>query len=511
MEHEMAIVKLKRARNSLLNVSRLPPEVLGDIFSRNVAFHNPFEGLKEGSDNFLLVCHHWSQVALHTPEVWSFWGNNLQDWKKRHLRYPTAPLDLVLSGVQAQGGALDENLRNSLQDRVARNTIRRIHLVPEDSELLGSVISSLSLGHEGIRSSGVESVVLWEGSETGSVNLSGIDLSGFFNSYTFPKLRRLELEGCSISSWDPIMSRTTVLTTLSLSLCDHSPVPTTSQLFSILGSNPTLQNITLSPCAIPEDGGGSSSPRVRLPNLRVLDLTGDSRPIFELLDRLDHPTNMDNLSINLIDWTVGDISQVVGPYLLDYIRRRGRSRGLGLYLSSTDLIELHVGDVDEIDPPPESKQMKEFVVIAIDLHPFPSKHIRNKIILELIMHLPQEDITHLRICDNPVSMEIVSAKFPYLRTLHFDGTHLSVAFREPTPDGNGEIFSSLQRVILDWVVVRRGDWGPLTAFLARRASSGSPLDTLMIRGSYILNPRVEESFRRAVRDFRLSFLSTEYL
>ena len=157
---------------------------------------------------------------------------------------------------------------------------------------------------------------------------------------------------------------------------------------------------------------------------------------------------------------------------------------------------------------PESIQMKEFVVIAIELDPFPSKHIRDKVTLELITQVPQEDIAHLRICDDPVSMEVVSAKFPYLRSLHFDGTRLDDAFQEPTPDGSGEIFRSLQRVVLDQVVVRGGDWGPLTAFLARCASSGSRLDTLIIKGSYILDPRVEESFRRAVRDFRLSVIDT---
>jgi len=35
-EHERAIIKLKRTRNSLLNISKLPPEVLGDIFRWNV-------------------------------------------------------------------------------------------------------------------------------------------------------------------------------------------------------------------------------------------------------------------------------------------------------------------------------------------------------------------------------------------------------------------------------------------------------------------------------------------
>ncbi|KAF9782955.1 hypothetical protein BJ322DRAFT_1073586 [Thelephora terrestris] len=107
-EHEMAIIRLKRVRNSLLNVSRLPPEILGDIFCRNVTFKGLFGGLGKGSHNFLLVCHHWFEVASCTPDLWSFWGNNLRDWTKLHLRYPTSPVDLVLDGSWNKSQTLHE-------------------------------------------------------------------------------------------------------------------------------------------------------------------------------------------------------------------------------------------------------------------------------------------------------------------------------------------------------------------------------------------------------------------
>lgn len=41
-EHERAIIKLKRTRKSLLNVSTFPPEVLGNIFCWNVPLREKF-------------------------------------------------------------------------------------------------------------------------------------------------------------------------------------------------------------------------------------------------------------------------------------------------------------------------------------------------------------------------------------------------------------------------------------------------------------------------------------
>ncbi|KAF9653325.1 hypothetical protein BDM02DRAFT_3182863 [Thelephora ganbajun] len=497
-EHEMAIVKLKRARNSLLNVSALPPEVLGDIFRWNVIREDDFEGLKEGSYNFLLVCHHWFEVASRTPELWSFWGNNLRDWEKRFSRYPTAPLDLVLNGREFDGNTLGSALRDALQDRAAWDTIRRIHLISEDSEFLDSIISPLAADCEEPRSSSVESLILWDENE-----ITSVDVSDFFAYHRFPKLRRLELVNCTISSWDLMMLRTSALTTLILGFDYPSPAPTTSQLLSILASNPTLREISLSGYTVPDDGGKSSI-RVPLHHLRELDLTGDPQHVFGLLNQLDHPKNMDSLAINLDDCAVEDISQIVGPYLRDYLRRRGRSQsGLGLHLSSEDLIALHVGDVGGIDfSAPAPGQMNKFVVIRIELNQMLPKDLLEEATLDLITHVPREEIVYFRAYGEPVAMEDMSVQLPYLRALHLVGTSLSAAFPKPTPDNDGKIFPSLQHITLDQVAVRRADWSPLTTFLTRRASSGSQIDTLEITGSYNMHVRVESSIGSMVREFR---------
>ena len=495
----MAIVKLKRARNSFLNVSKLPPEVLGDIFRWNVTLNADFGRLEDKSHNFLLVCHHWFEVASCTPELWSFWGDNLRDWTKRHLRHPTVPLDLVFNGLRVRPGNLNDSLRNSLQDRAARDTIRRIHLTAKDSGILDSIISPLA-GCGEIQSSSVESMILRDMTEDTSV-----DVSDFLAYYLFPKLQRLELENCTISSWDLLMSRTSVLTTLTLFIAYPSPTATSSQILSILRSNPSLQEISLYGGGVPDDSSGKPS-RVLLAHLRELALAGHPRDVFSLLHQLDYPGTMDSLVLNLMDSTFEDISETIGPFLRDHLRRRGRSQsGLGLYISSEDSIELRVEDVGETDlsAPQPLLWMATLVEIVIHLDPMPPVDILDEVLLDLIASVPREEVVYFQTCNSPISTEVMSAQLPYLKAIHFEKTPLDVAFPKSTL-GRDEIFLYLQHIILSQVVARRGGWTPLTTFLDYLASSGNKLDTLEINGFCDMHRAVEKRVRRAVREFRVT-------
>ena len=59
------VIRLKRTRNSLLNISmHVPPEILGYIFLRNVTPVDRFGGLQRGSYNFLLVVTTGSRSPL---------------------------------------------------------------------------------------------------------------------------------------------------------------------------------------------------------------------------------------------------------------------------------------------------------------------------------------------------------------------------------------------------------------------------------------------------------------
>jgi len=504
-EHERAITKLKRTRNSLLNVSTLPPEVLGNIFLWNVTLEEPgFDGLEEVSHNFLLVCHHWFEVASRTPDLWTFWGNNLEDWEKRcHRSRVGAPLDLVLDEEIYADGPFGEPQRVILENRAARDTIRRVHLRSYDHDLLASIISPLTSPRGELRTKSLESfIVRSEDNPT--------DVSDFFARSRLPKVRYLELVNCTISSWDHLTSQTTLLTTLKLSSNNASPTPTMPQLLSMLASNPHLQELKLNARAIPNDDGDGASYQVSLRHLEELRLDGDVGQVFRLLRRLECPQKMGKLSISLSHCMVADISHTIGPYLRDHLRRRGRSQnGLGLSLSHCGfgLITFHVGDVGEFHPSTsESARMVSFLSITFGLDQALPGDVQERGTLDLIAHIPREEIVYFRAGGTLAAVEDLRVQMPNLKALDLFMVPLYAAFQTPEQDGSHvhEKFPpSLQHLFLERLIVNGYDWVPLIVFLTRRASSGNQLDSLLIGGPCHMCSRMAEGVRGIVRRFHI--------
>ena len=512
-KHEKAAIRLKRVRNSLLNVSRLPPEVLSKVFHWNVTLKDDFDRLGKRSHNFLLVCHHWFEVASRASELWSFWGNSLKDWARWCHRSGSAPLDLVLGDYDYYnvdndyyyGGGLQDELRN----RATRDSIRCVHLMANGWGILRSIIGRLTTDHGEPRSIGIESFILLN-QDTGPT--SALDVSDFFAHYRFPKLQRLHLFNCRISSWDLLTSRTSTLTTLVLNLTSPSPTSTMPQLLSILFSNPTLQKVTLGPHAVPNSGGDETSFRVQLHHLKELELEERLRPVIRLLDHLDHPRNLDLLSLILHDSDVTDVSQTIGPYLRGHFQRRDRPQsGLSLHVSSGESskyrgyhIGFQAGDAGEIDfSAPTSVQTNPFVTIAMLLSGTPDRNMLGRAVLDLIAYAPLEEAVYLHACSNPI-IEDTRTRFPNLRTLSFDKMFLSAAFPNPDLIVDRKILPSLEYVLLKDVVADEGDWTPLTTFLARRVSSGNQMDTLVITGFTHVCRQVVEDLRDMVRELKIN-------
>jgi hypothetical protein len=491
-EHEKAVIKLKRARNSLLNVStRLPPEVLGSIFHWNVIPDGDFGGLSKASYNFLLVCHHWFQVALATPGLWGFWGTSIQDWMHRHARCRTAPLDLVLTGRASHH--LDDKLRDALQDCAARGVIRRVHLESKDAAtLLSSIISSIITQGEEIRPISMESFILW------NIRGPSVDISDFFSRYHLPKLQRLSLRGFSISSWDLLGSRTTSLTTLSLTGASLSPAPTLSQMLSILSANPNLQSLTLSRGSVPSVDGDRSSPQIQLRHLKRLHLASNLRCAFGLLNRLGFPDRMESLYLSLSERSQSDLLQTLGPYLGDLIRRRSPDR---LWLSvdpSPNFFSILVGDACEGD-----MSQEEFVMVEGTTSVPPGEEA-DKLWFDTITHIPPEEVVYLTMPLPILRSEELCVRMRNLTHLRLKRVDLSTWFIEPDirePHVFKDLLPRLRSISIIKPRLSGGDWSPLTNFLIRRKAVGNRISSLNIGHHPPMDEDVAKVIRSAVGIF----------
>jgi len=505
------IIKLKCTRNSLLNISTLvPPEVLGHIFvwvlfrEVDCLLDSPehFSGPRKGSYNFLLVCHHWFEVASLTPELWTFWGNTLKDWKKHH-RSRVGPLDLVLCGPGHDPDDFDEPLRDALRSRVAQDTIRRVHLMSYNEGALTSIISSLSPKDGGGQNENIESII-WQ-----NEGLGPVDTSNFFSRSRLSRLRLLDLCGSFyISSWDCLVSRTTILTALSLEISESlpSPTPTTSQLLSILTSNPNLRELRLSDAALPNDADQSTS-KVSLRNLKMLSLTGEFYRIFELLHRLILPQALDEIHLSGSNPTVEDISQTLAPYMRDYFRHDTRFQNPLEVSSSSSFgfisVCVRYAQVTEWGPQ---------VSLTVDLGHVPPPGVVEQSLINLIAPVPREPVVSFTAdLDMKLPEELLLA-MSNIKSLSIHGVGLSKGFLQPDPEGphaGTKLLPSLQSLSLENITSNDGDWGHLTTYLAHQTSNGQIISLEMSDNPPYIHPSVMDEIKDLVGKFIYHRISTE--
>jgi len=482
------VIQLKRARNSLLNISALiPPELLGQVFRWNVIPDINHGGLKKGSYNFLLVCHHWFEVAFGTPELWAYWGNTLEDWELQCQHPGTAPLDLMLH-TYLHGGepdVLGEPLRNALRDRAACDSIRSIHLDGAATGLLDSIIFSLTPDGEGIRRSSIEFLRL-------ECNCVGI--FKFLDRHHFPKLRTLRLSThVKVPSWDRLkLQATTSLTTLSLKFTGIPNSPTTSQLFSILASYQNLQDLSLYELIIPHDIGHESTLRAPLRRLKKLYLAGGYRRIFGFLDRLECPDMLDSVSLHLSGCEIEAFPGFIEPYLRDRLRRDDRfQRRPGIRVSY-----LHGCYISfEVNASGET-----YIPTTVPGHGYPSVFfsvgfmaalpvgVGETLCLDLIALTPQERVVDLAAGVGADAVRALLVTMPNIESLCLTGSAVLKIYPESGPLPSTKLLPHLRRLHVDhFTLPNPNDWGPLIAYLGHQTSGGQ-LISLRLRWSYTPAP-----------------------
>ena len=505
-------IEVKRARNSLNIYVCTPPEILGRVFAWGLvqqAYHpqayrpphsRDFAGLQKGSYNFLLVCHHWFEVASCTPELWGFWGNTLQDGKKRHHRSTATPLDLVLDGGKSNPGVLfDKSLQDAVGNRVVQDTIRKVHLKSRDCGTLTSIVSSLTPKGEGCRNENVESIVLKNKGST------SVDVSNFFARSRLPRLSLLDLSGeIRISSWDHLASRTTHLTTLSLKIYTSPPSPAlaASQLFSILARNPNLQELVLFGVALPNVSNGSTF-KVPLHDLKILSLAGEFHQLFGLLHRLILPETLDRMDLTGSGSTAEDVSQTLVPYMRDYFQRDTRFQDMLEVTIHSIPGSISISVTVEWDGTREQDTPYVALNVCAAAETFPPG-VRERLLVDLFVPIPGEHVSHFRADTDLKLPEELFFMMPNIMMFHLADVELSEGFLMPNPDGpyaDMILLPALEHLSLRDVLPIDDDWSPLTTFLANQTSDGRNVSLEIIGDISHMGPEVVKEINNLVKDF----------
>jgi len=501
------IIQLKRARNSLLNIStRVPPEVLGQVFHWNVIPVVDHGGLEKGSYNFLLVCNHWFEVASGTPELWAYWGNTLNQWSRRYKRSGTSPLDLALVAHRSMDPdpvLFDGPLRDAIRVRAACDSIRPIDLRGPDSGLLQSVISSLTLDGKEVRDSSIESL---------RVDNSSLDISPFLACYRFPRLRVLSLNCPITSPWDYLKLQATSLTTLSLWSVGSPTSITRHQFLSIFASYQNLQELSLCEVMVPNDTGDGPRSRAPLRQLKRLRLVGHYIGVLRLLDWLEHPDKMDSVYLNLSKCEGEVVSEFLGPYLQDRIRRDDRFQSkLGIkLLRGVSFISFRVGTLGQVNAlPPLPGHGHPYVLLAVRFWDELLRDTMEGLCADLIAATPRERVVEYTGGPNlGVTMDLPVA-MPNVENLYFVRSMITDTFLQPGQLSHTKLLPSLRHLYLDQPILRNGNWRPLITYLAHQTSGGQVI-SLRLRGNRpLVPPKAVREIEGLVDEFDLCYTGVE--
>ena len=387
----------------------------------------------------------------------------------------------MLDGEASHAGSFDKILRDAIKSRAARGLIRKVHLRGPDVDLLTSIIASLTPDDNGIRPSNIESIFL-----------THVDGTKFFARYRFPKLRDLSLFECSDFALDHLKSSTNALTNLSLRDNMSSPpsIPSTSQLLSLLSSNPYLQTITLYILLISDDIRSDCRLRVPLPHLKRFSLTMDFRRALAVLHRLEFPHMPNQLNLCFRGCTLEVARQVVGPYIRDRIQGDPRSKNrLGISVSSTFSrvsLEVSVVDVGYRYPDQLPTRSHLYATFTMTIPRRTSREERDKLCTILAL-LPRERVVYLATNLSTGLMEELLVAMPNIEGLYLTCPAMFEWFLLPDPYGpnaHKKLLPSLKCLYLEAVAMEDEGWDPLVRYLAHQTSADQRI-TLSVFGEGI--------------------------
>jgi hypothetical protein len=405
----------------------------------------------------------------------------------------------VLDGTERKAGSFDKTLQDALRDHTTRNAIRKVHLRGDDIRLLTTVVSSL-----------IPEDRLFQDSNIESIALNAVDVSDLFSSQRFPKLRDLSLSGRFVISpvaLDYLGSNTAVLVNLSLSSNSPSSILTTSQILSLLTSNPNIRSLALESLKIKDDSEHDFETRVPLRHLEKFSLKGDLHHLFPILRRLELPEGVDHARLEFYGHCF-DAREIIAPYIRDYLLRDPRFKDrLGIFVSRTGgcvSLRASVIGVGYHGPDRLPQQGPPYATFSVTLPGYTQLDEKEKVCIDILALLPRESIVYFETNLSTIPTVEAIVEMPNLEALYLIETVVYYGFLLLDPDGlnpRTKLLPSLQRLYLQDPRAEGSDWWPLFHYAAYQTSDDHPF-SLILFGEYThICSELAEQIKGLVEEF----------
>lgn len=279
-EHTHVILDMKHRLNQLVTIARLPPELLTEVFLHFAAVdstHNERIGRPYKWIRITHVCHHWREVALASPRLWStIFVTNRSCVQEMLVRSKHAPLSIH---------AGDPNWRNRAHDAVP--------LVLQESDR----IRHLELGFASIisrkdvpdRAPLLKTLILRSINEVEMVHMFGTET--VFEKCDMPALERLEVTDVRLRWGSPVLRPS--LTRLVFGNSTESAQPQSIvEVLNALAATPLLEHLELKNVLPRVNNSGSLFEVLRIVNLDRLSaiiVTDTGLSCAQLLQHLSFP------------------------------------------------------------------------------------------------------------------------------------------------------------------------------------------------------------------------------
>ena len=304
-------ISQKRARNALIPISRLPPEVLAEIFmhwsnewrAQSADQHTPRCAPRNGWIRISHVSHHWREVSLQFPKLWCEFQADRAAFTEEILRRSKQALLRIAVHLE-QADPLAVQLVLSQIYRMQSISVHRYH--PD-------LLVACRVGPDAPYLRDIR-IDMWRAEINQGVH------STIFDNMATPRLTRLELRG-NPHPWLLSLLRPT-LTHLTLKSLLPDATITMHQVLTVIGTLTTLQALALEGVLPLHASAPALHVRqsIHLPCLRHLRLRGSAPSSSSFIQCVRFPG-----STSIRVETVDSITQQTLEFLLSTIAFRLRN------------------------------------------------------------------------------------------------------------------------------------------------------------------------------------------